>query len=245
MENAIKDYRRLVEQPWGRIFYEMIYRQLDLPNSPRLAVLDYGAGFCVTANHYAKYHNVTAVEPNSEMRDLRIYGNEYTLLSGGLELLKTIPNNSFDIVICHNVLEYVDRKSELLRELTRILKPNGKLSVVKHNLRGRIISEAVLQDNPKSALELLNNSFDNAQNMFGIRDTYDNNYLLDCADRLGLICENIFGIRAFFALSSNSKIKCTDEWYENMLKLEMQVSNIDEYKSIAFFNHFIFTKELG
>lgn len=240
--NSIKEYRKLVEQPWGKMFYEMIYRQLYLPDDPKLNILDYGAGFCVTANHYAKQHNVTAIEPNAEMSDLKVNDNKYNFLSGGFDLLKSIPNNSYDIVICHNVLEYADNKSVILRELSRILKPGGKLSIVKHNLKGRIISDAVLKDNPKSALELLNNSFDNAINMFGNRDTYDNKFLLEFADNSGLICKNIFGIRTFFALSSNNKIKYTDEWYKNMLELEMKACNIDEYKNIAFFNHLIFTK---
>lgn len=242
MPNSIKEYRRLVEQPWGRMFYEMIYRQLQLSDSPELDILDYGAGFCVTANHYAEHHNVTAIEPNAEMRDLRVNDNEYSLLSGGSELLKNIADEEYDVVICHNVLEYADNKAEILKELSRIVKPGGKLSIVKHNLKGRILSNAVLKDEPESALELLNNSFDNAQNMFGNRDTYDNNFLLKYSDDFGLTCENILGIRTFFALSSNNKIKHTDMWYKNMLELEMKVCNMDEYKNIAFFNHLIFTK---
>lgn len=243
MLNSINEYRKLVEQPWGRMFYEMIYSQLQLPDAPKLDILDYGAGFCVTANHYAEHHNVTAIEPSTDMSDLKINKNDYIFLSGGVELLKDIPNDSYDIVICHNVLEYAYDKLSILQELLRILKPGGKLSIVKHNLRGRIISNAVLMDNPKSALELLSNDFDNSQNMFGIRDTYDNKFLLDFAEDFRLTCENIFGLRAFFALSSNNKIKYTEEWYNNMLELEMKVCNIDEYKNIAFFNHLIFTKD--
>lgn len=243
MPDSIKKYRKLVEQPWGKMFYEMIYRQLHLPENVKLNVLDYGAGFCITANHYAEHYNVTAIEPNTDMSDLKVNDNKYTLLSGGFELLKDIPNDSYDVVICHNVLEYTCDKSDVFRELSRILKPGGRLSIVKHNLKGRIISDAVLNDNPESALELLNNDFDNAQNMFGNRDTYDNGLLLNLAVDLGLTCENIFGIRTFFALSSNNKIKYTDEWYKNMLELEMKVCSIDEYKNIAFYNHLIFTKD--
>lgn len=243
MPGSIKEYRKLVEQPWGKMFYEIIYRQLDLPDTPELKILDYGAGFCVTANHYAKQHHVTAIEPSAEMSALKINESNYTFLQGGIEILKNFRNNSYGAIICHNVLEYVDNKSEILRELSRILKPGGKLSIVKHNLKGRIISNAVLKDNPKSALELLSHNFDNAINMFGNRDTYDNQFLLNLADDFGLICENVFGIRAFFALSSNNRIKYTDEWYENMIELEMKVCNIDEYKNIAFFNHLIFTKK--
>lgn len=62
MPSTINDYRQLVEKPWGKMFYDMIYRQLSLPTNPSLNILDFGAGFCVTANHYAQHHRVTAVE---------------------------------------------------------------------------------------------------------------------------------------------------------------------------------------
>ena len=30
MSNSIKDYRNLIEQPWGKMFYYLIFRQLNL-----------------------------------------------------------------------------------------------------------------------------------------------------------------------------------------------------------------------
>lgn len=241
MSNSIKDYRNLIEQPWGKMFYDLIFRQLNISKDNRLNILDFGAGFCVTANHYAKHHNVTAIEPSKEMYILRIKENDYNLVTRGLDFLTDIPDNAFDIVICHNVLEYVEYRELVLRELSRVLKPNGKLSIVKHNLYGRALSYAVLNDEPKSALDLLNNNFDNAKNMFGKRDTYSNEWLIDLlADKMTL--NDIFGIRTFFGLSANSEIKYSNEWYQSMLELEMKASEIDEYKKVAFFNHLIFKK---
>lgn len=243
MSNSIKDYRSLIEKPWGRMFYDMIYNQLDLPNDKQLNILDFGAGFCVTANHYAKNHNVTAIEPSSDMLIIRIKENEFTLMNGGIEIVKDMPSDSFDFVICHNVLEYVPDREMIIKELTRVLKQKGKLSIVKHNLAGRIFAYAVFGDNPESALELLNKNEDNEANMFGNRDTYSNEDLIRYCSCLGLNVGSIYGIRTFFALSTNDDIKYTAEWYNNMLELEMKACNIDEYKNIAFFNHLIFTKE--
>lgn len=245
MPSSVKDYRELIDKPWGRMFYDMIYNQLDLRDNKRIHILDFGAGFCVTANHYAKNHNVTAVEPSKEMLSIRLKENDFTLLNGGIELLKDMPDNSFDLIICHNVLEYVPDKKIIIKELTRVLKPNGKLSIVKHNLTGRIFAYAVFGDNPKSALELMNKNDDNESNMFGNRDTYRNEDLIQYCTCLGLKVDSIYGIRTFFALSSNDDIKYTDEWYKNMLELEMQTCNIEKYKDIAFFNHLVFTKEGG
>lgn len=244
MPNSIKDYRNMINQPWGRMFYDMIYKQLDLPKDRWLNILDFGAGFCVTANHYAKNHNVTAVEPSNDMLNIRIKENDFTLICGGIEKLKDMPDNNFDLVLCHNVLEYVLDKEIILKELTRVLKQSGKLSIVKHNLAGRILAYAVFGDNPESALELLNKNRDNEGNMFGNRDTYRNEDLISFCSSLGLKADDIYGIRTFFALSSNDDVKYTEKWYNNMFELEMKACNMDEYKNIAFFNHLIFTKEV-
>ena len=237
---TIKDYRSMVEQPWGKMFYEMIYKQLNIPEDKRAGILDFGAGFCITANHYAKNHDVTAVEPNEEMRSLRIKDNEYTLIPQGVDYLKTVAENSVDVVFCHNVLEYVDNKEEILKQLVRVLKPEGTLSVIKHNLFGRVLGSAVLGDAPKAALDLLNDVAEDS--MFGNRSVYSNDSLIDALSEEMALSE-IYGIRAFFGLSSNNEIKYSDEWYRAMLELEIKASTIDEFRKIAFFNHLIFKKK--
>jgi len=241
MSNSIKDYRIMVEQPWGRMFYDLIYRQLNIEDDKRKKILDFGAGFCITSSHYAKVHEVIAVEPNEEMYSMRVSG-DYNLITEGIDYIKNIEDNSFDFVFCHNVLEYTDDKENILKELLRVLKPGGTLSIIKHNLYGRVMGSAVLSDNPSAALDLL--SDDNTENsMFGNRSVYDNKYLIDLFEGEAVL-KKIYGIRAFFGLSSNNEIKYTDEWYQKMLELESKASEIDEFVKIAFFNHLIFNKSI-
>lgn len=242
MPSTISDYRNLIEQPWGKMFYDLIFSQLNLTDKIKLNILDFGAGFCVTANYYAANHNVIAVEPSSDMYNLRVCENDYLLIKNDISYLKNFADNSFDVVVCHNVLEYTQDKEHILQELSRVLKSNGILSIVKHNLNGRIFANAVFADNPKAATELLNNQYDNQKNMFGNRDTYSNDYLISTLKKFNLSPVGIYGIRTFFALSANNDIKYTDEWYSNMLELEKKASNIDEFRKIAFFNHLIFKK---
>ncbi len=240
MSGSIKDYRNMVEQPWGRMFYELIYKQLSIPEDQRVKILDFGAGFCITADHFAAHHDVTAVEPNEEMYNLRVAENNYSLVKEGIDYLKTVEAGSYDVVICHNVLEYAENRVEILEQLARILKPEGILSIVKHNLFGRVMGSAVLADNPKAAINLLDNVSEDS--MFGSRDVYSNEYLIEClSDKMELT--NVFGIRAFFGLSSNNEIKYTDEWYRAMLELETRTYDMEEFKRIAFFNHLIFRKK--
>ena len=237
---TIKDYRNMVEQPWGKMFYEMIFKQLNISNDKRIRILDFGAGFCITANHYARNHEVIAVEPNEEMYSLRIEKSDYTLIRQGLDYLKTVPDNSVDVAICHNVLEYAEEKEEILKQLVRILKPEGILSVIKHNLLGRVMGSAVLGDNPKAALDLLNDVAEDS--MFGNRSVYSNQSLIDALSE-NMVLIDLYGIRAFFGLSSNNEIKFTDEWYQAMLELEIVAGTMDEFRKIAFFNHLIFKKK--
>lgn len=240
MSDAIKNYRSMVDQPWGRMFYELIYKQLDVSDSKKLKILDFGAGFCITADHYAKSHDVTAVEPSDDMRALRVGDNPYTLVGGGIDYLRDMDADSFDLVICHNVLEYVDDKEGILKQLVRVTKPGGILSVVKHNLYGRVMATAVMSDDPKTALSLLDQGAENS--MFGKRDVYSNEWITDLLkDEMTLI--DTYGIRTFFGLSSNNDIKYTDDWYQSMLELETKACSMDEFRKVAFFNHLIFAKK--
>ena len=241
MSTPIENYRKMVEQPWGKIFYDVIFNQLKFQNDKRLKILDFGAGFCITAMHYGKNHDVTALEPNEEMYRLRFESNDYSLITQGLDYLKSVEDNTYDVIFCHNVLEYVENKDEILAELKRVLKPGGRLSIIKHNLYGRVFGCAVLTDNPKAALDLLNEKPEDS--MFGNRDVYSNEYLTNFFGNKMKLSE-LYGIRAFYGLSSNNEIKYTDEWYNSMLELETRVGTIEDFKKVSFFYHLIFEKRI-
>ena len=35
MTSAIEQYREMVEKPWGRMFYDLVFRQLNIPEDIR------------------------------------------------------------------------------------------------------------------------------------------------------------------------------------------------------------------
>lgn len=59
----------------------------------------------------------------------------------------------------------------------------------------------------------------------------------------GLQYVNCFGIRTFWDLQQNQEKHDLEEWQDKMMQLEMRVSQMDEYRQIAFFHHLLFTKE--
>lgn len=232
----VQNYLDYVNSPWGRLFYQLAWRHIDFSGKK---ILDFGSGFGVTANHLAKMNDVVAIEPNVECLEHRFCDHEYTQITGGLEQLKKITDNSLDVIICHNVLEYVDDRQLLLNEFFRILRGGGILSVIKHNRNGKILHKAVFENNIADAMMLINNENIISQN-FGVIHEYR---LCD----LEKLCRNLFqirsvyGIRTFYGLQKN-EFKTGENWLSDMYEIECAVESAETFRDIAFFHHVILQK---
>lgn len=229
----VQGYYDTVNAPWGKLFYKLIWHNIDCDGKK---ILDFGSGFGVTANYFAKNNEVTAIEPNEEILRYKFCDNEYRQIVGGFEQLKKIPNQSFDTVICHNVLEYLDNRLELLCEFSRILKPHGIVSIVKHNKAGKIMHKAVFEYKTKEALEMINNGNDISEN-FGVINEYDISELEKYSKGLFKI-EKVYGLRMFFGLQRN-ELKMNPNWISEMYNLECTAEEIHEFRDIASYHHVI------
>lgn len=231
--------RELVELPaWERLLKKIVWAQLgDIWGKN---ILDFGSGEGITANHFAENNNVVAIEPSEEMLVNRWGNFEYRQIQGDVTKLSDFEDNTFDMIICHNVLEYIEDKQSILAELYRVLKPHGVLSIVKHNRAGRVMQMAVLLDELEKANELLDGKNSTASKFGAIR-YYENEMISKWTP--GLKNMDCFGIRTFWDLQQNQDKHNTEEWQNRMMQLEMRVSQMDEYRNISFFHHLLFFKE--
>ena len=231
MAANIQAYLENLQQPWGQIYYDILFEQLKGIKDKR--VLDFGSGFGLVANHLAKENQVLAVEPNQEMVALRSQDHPYQQFVGSLDPLAVLEDASFEVILCHNVLEYVEDRKLVLEEFTRLLKPGGLLSIVKHNEVGRVLQTVVFENNPQKALDLLAGQ-DLETHSMGLALAYD----LDRAvEDLALEVQDYQGIRVFYALQDN-RFKSEEGWRESMLKMELAVCQESPYRDIAFFQHY-------
>lgn len=237
MIEGLKSYKRNIEAPWGLLFYRIIWDQLGQLKNKK--ILDYGSGFGVTANELAAQNDVTAIEPNKDMIKLRYKQNTYQQLVGTIESLKQEPNQKYDVIICHNVLEYVKDREALIAEFHRILKKDGFISIVKHNKLGKIMQKAVLEYKVEEVLTLLENRNVKSSN-FGTIDIYDNEDIENYSKGV-LKIEDYYGVRIFFALQNN-ELKVKPGWLDEMFTLERRADQIPELRDIAFFHHIILKK---
>lgn len=224
--------------PWELLQKKMTWEQLKQIHGKK--VLDFGSGNGVTASHFAIDNEVVAVEPDENMLQNRCTENNYVQIKGSVEELENFEDESFDAILCHNVFEYVRDRTEIVKEFSRILRSKGYLSVIKHNRAGRVMQMAVLLNNFEHANELLEGKNGHAQK-FGTIHYYEDQELLSWFHDFKL--EKVLGMRTFWDLQQNQEVQKDTAWQEQMLKIELSVSELEEYKAIAFFHHVILRKE--
>lgn len=229
----IQGYLENVNAPWGQLFYLLVWHNIECEGK---RILDFGSGFGITADHFARNNEVTAIEPNEDMLNYRICTNKYNQIVGGIEQLYSLPNQSYDMILCHNVLEYLDNRAELLSQFKRLLKPDGILSIVKHNKAGKIMQKAVFDYKIDEAMDLINDDKAKSAN-FGTINLYSNEDLIKYSFGAFRIVK-VYGVRMFFALQSN-EFKMEPDWIFKMYKLEAAAEEIPEFRDIAFFHHII------
>ncbi|MBZ9637612.1 class I SAM-dependent methyltransferase [Clostridium sp. FP1] len=224
--------------PWALLQKKMTWEQLKFIHNKR--VLDFGSGNGITADHFAIDNEVIAIEPDEKMLQNRFTENNYIQIKGDMRELKNFQDESFDAILCHNVFEYADEREEIIKEFSRILKTKGYLSVLKHNKAGRVMQMVVLLNNFEHSNELLKGENGHAQ-QFGTVNYYEDTEILEWSDKFKI--ERILGARTFWSLQQNQEIQKDKTWQEQMLEMELKVSELEEYKAIASFHHVILRKK--
>ena len=118
---------KLTELPaWERLFKKIVWAQLG--DIREKTILDFGSGEGVTANHFAEKNNVAAIEPSEEMLSNRWKDFEYRQILGDVTNLSEFDDNTFDVIICHNVFSASHSSSnESLKKADKVSKVSAFL----------------------------------------------------------------------------------------------------------------------
>jgi ubiquinone/menaquinone biosynthesis C-methylase UbiE len=114
---------------------------------PGFHVLDYGCGPGSYIVPLAKLVGNTGKIYALDIHPLAIQRVQNIALKKGLTNLEAIysdcktglPDNSVDAVLLYDIFHDLDASNEVLRELHRVLKPNGILSFSDHHMKGNEI----------------------------------------------------------------------------------------------------------
>lgn len=170
---------------------------------------------------------------------MRRADNRYAQLTGSIDELRKFDDETFDMIICHNVLEYAEEREDIVKEFARILKPDGTISIVKHNRAGRVVQMVVLLNDFEHANTLLDGK-DGMASKYGVIHYYEDEDIEKWCPELAIT--KIFGMRTFWDMQQNQEIHKDTDWQDKMVEIEMRVSDMDGYKDIAFFHHLMIEK---
>lgn len=224
--------------PWDALMKRMVWQQLgDIENK---TILDFGSGTGVTANYFAEKNTVIAIEPSEEAVKERWQEFPYQQILGSTDKLKELPSEAYDLILCHNVLEYALDREEILNEFTRVLKKDGTISLVKHNRPGRIMQMVVLLNDFEHANSLLDGK-NGASGQYGTIHYYEDSDIEKFCT--GLKINKTLGMRTFWDLQQNQECHKNADWQEKMLQMEHRVEDVEAYKQIAFFHHVFLRKQ--
>jgi S-adenosylmethionine-dependent methyltransferase len=115
-----------------------------------LDIVDVGGGTGGLAVPFAALgHNVTVVDPSPDalaaaQRRAAEAGARLTAVQGEAASLDSVVGpKSADLVICHNVLEYVDSPADAMTAIAAVLRPSATVSVLAANTVAAVLHRAL------------------------------------------------------------------------------------------------------
>ncbi len=238
------DFEASLAEPWNRLKYELALENLleQLPASPgeSLRVLDAGGGTGELGLRLAERgHALTLLDPSAAMlaiaRDkaaLSDVAERCRFLQAAVEALPdALGGERFDVVLCHNVLEYVDDPPTVMRGLGATLRPGGLLSLVAMNSYALPLRSLLQRGEPEEALAAFGRR--EFTNRFGITArTFEPATLVALVRGAGLALVAWYGLRMFYDYTADPR-KTEPQYYEAVKRLEIAARAADPYRQIG------------
>ncbi|MCE9679835.1 methyltransferase domain-containing protein [Shewanella sp. AS1] len=146
---ASKFAKNIYGTPKGEIRAAVIWRDLTqaIPQlqQGKLRILDAGGGFGFFSQKLAKLgHKVTLCDISAQMLEqAKLQIDEYEtanqtkldieLVHAPIQALTSEQYGQYDLVLCHAVAEWLSNAQQTLRELTKLVKPDGLFSLMFYN----------------------------------------------------------------------------------------------------------------
>jgi S-adenosylmethionine-dependent methyltransferase len=148
--------------PWGRLRYHSTWRNIAKHVEDRpLRILDIGGGDGMDAIHYASLgHWVTLSDCSPTMLSEAKKSAEEQGVTERLRFVQTspetlpdlFPEQPFDLILCHMMIEFVPDAQSFLRDACKLLSTNGLFSVLDTNRYSDVYMQAFQIKNLSGAL---------------------------------------------------------------------------------------------
>ena len=241
-------YAAYLETPEGRLRLDLALANLQdfLPRATRsLCALDLGCGTGAIAARLARLGlHVTLLDSSVAMLDFAERAaweagvtKRIALKHGdAAQVANLLPAESFDVILCHNLLEYVDDPCAVLRSAARALRsPSSIISVLVRNQAGEVL-KAAIQDGDLPAAE------HNLTAEWGHESLYGGKVRLFTAESLhAMLLESSLAVTAERGVRVISdylpaRVSRNDE-YKRILELERKLGSEPLFAAVARYTH--------
>ena len=235
-ETGLDNWKADQEKHWNKFNYELVEHNLKkhIPvNSPPLRILDAGGGNGYDSLGLARMnHDIDLADMSQQMLN---DAAATAALAGVADRVSThtvdlfgIENyfaaDSFDIVLCHNVMQYIDEGKELLAKLSAVLKPGGLLSLVTTNQYSQPYQAAFVHKDLDLAYQQLDEKV-GQDSVFGIAiNEYRPEEVYAWLENSQLELVKYYGIRCMYNYWGSNELKEDEAVYKKLRDLEMELT---------------------
>jgi S-adenosylmethionine-dependent methyltransferase len=235
--------------PWGRLRYLVTEANLlrHLDSTPQ-RVLDVAGGNGLDALRLAaRGHEVTVLDPAGAMlrnakeraEALDVADRLHIVQAGAQDAPELFGADDFDVVLCHNLLQFVEDRRAVLEAIMAPLRRNGLLSVLCPNADSDPLRTAVRHRDPRRALHELDSDLSYV-------DLFDIDLpACTAGETIGQLAElgfglvTRYGVRCVCDYITDEEIKHDPAFFAELERLELALSDRMPYLLTARFFHLV------
>ncbi len=251
-DSHIEQWIKEQEMPWSVIRRNLTQANLAKHLGPGpLCILDAGGGNGPDSIPFARQgHFVEIVDYSEQMLADAVRRAKQADLQDRLAVHQAnvqdvgslFPDAHFDVVLCHNVLQYIEDVPALLKSLLLPLKTGGLMSLISINRYSQPYHAAFLRSDLAEALSQL----ESRQTKAFTFDTLMTNYSADevclMLENAGCQVEKDYGLRCLCDYWGNNDRKFDPAIAEQLERLEFALMDRYPYKLLARFYQVIARK---
>jgi phosphoribosylformimino-5-aminoimidazole carboxamide ribotide isomerase len=244
-EAAVPSWKVDQNKPWNRFGYQLVEHNLKkhiAVDSRPLRVLDAGGGNGLDSlslarmNHQIDLADISQQMLNDARANAALAGVTNRVETHAIDIFSVadvFASEQFDIVLCHNVIQFVDDFKLLLQALYGVLKPGGFLSLISTNQYSLPYQAAFQEQDLDKAFELLDPS-DQYNPVFDIpAHEFRPDEVINWLSGIGFEIEKHYGIRCLYNYWGTNELKEDSQVYEKLKRLEMELTGRHPYNLAA------------
>src|SRR6266404_4640495 len=248
-QSGANQYAVYLETPEGRLRSDLAFANLQdfllLQAKRSLCVLDLGCGTGATAVRLARLGiHVTLLDSSLAMLDIAKRATQEAgvtdkvVLQHGdaTQLANLFHTRSFDVILCHNILEYCDDARAVLSGAARALRDSSAiLSVLVRNRAGEVLKLAIQAGDLAAAKNCLTAEW-------GQESLYGDRVRLFAAESLQAML-----VAASLAVTAERGVRVVSDYlplqvsrlgeYERIFELERKLGRRPEFAAVARYTH--------